>query len=112
MRKHTDDVVQHLVRTGAKAVLIKGGHLSSDESIDVLGTREELILYSVPRIPRRRRVHGTGCALSAAITAQLAKGQELEQAVQSSKDYVTAAIRGARHIGRGARQLEFRAANE
>ena len=56
---------------------------------------------------RRRHVHGTGCALAAAITALLARNVELEAAVQLGKEFVRKAIAGARQIGRGSRQLDF-----
>jgi hydroxymethylpyrimidine/phosphomethylpyrimidine kinase len=65
------------------------------------------VLFSASRIPRRTAVHGTGCALSAAIAALLAQGRSLEDAVQGAKAFVTAAIEGAKPIGRGARQLDF-----
>ncbi len=107
VRDATDEVVATLCQAGARAVLIKGGHGTGDEATDVLGTKEELTLYSLPRVPRRRAVHGTGCALSAAITALLARGLSLEESVQGGKAFVELAIRGARHIGRGSRQLDF-----
>jgi hydroxymethylpyrimidine/phosphomethylpyrimidine kinase len=107
VREHADEVVATLCTAGARAVLIKGGHGGGDEATDVLGTRKELTMYSLPRVPRRRTVHGTGCALSAAIAAQLARGASLEDAVQGAKAFVEQAIRGARHIGRGSRQLDF-----
>jgi hydroxymethylpyrimidine/phosphomethylpyrimidine kinase len=107
-----DRVVNTLLETGARAVLIKGGHGSGEEATDVLGTRRELVLYSLQRVPGRRTVHGTGCALSAAITALLARGIGLPEAVQGAKEFVTQAIAGARHIGRGARQLDFLVSSE
>jgi hydroxymethylpyrimidine/phosphomethylpyrimidine kinase len=107
VRDRTDQVVAALVRAGAKAVLIKGGHVRSEEATDVLGTRAQMVLYSLPRVPHRRRVHGTGCALSAGITALLAQGRSLEDAVQGAKEYVHAALATARHVGRGARMLDF-----
>jgi hydroxymethylpyrimidine/phosphomethylpyrimidine kinase len=97
----------NLLRAGAQAVLIKGGHVRSEEATDVLGTRSDTVLYSLPRVPHRRRVHGTGCALSAAIAALLGQGASLEDAVQGAKEYVHAALSAARHIGRGARVLDF-----
>jgi hydroxymethylpyrimidine/phosphomethylpyrimidine kinase len=106
---HTPDVIAALLRTGAKAVLLKGGHLSGPEATDVLRLGEEMVAYSLPRLPVGRRVHGTGCALSAAIAALLAKGLSLEDAVQQAKEYVHAAIAGSRHVGRGARLLDFQA---
>jgi hydroxymethylpyrimidine/phosphomethylpyrimidine kinase len=108
VHKETGDVVARLLRAGCRNVLIKGGHMASDEAVDVLGVRGgEMILFSASRVPRRTNVHGTGCALSAAIAALLALGRSLEDSVQGGKAFVTAAIEGARPIGRGSRQLDF-----
>lgn len=109
VRKDTEAALRELLRTGARAVLVKGGHGSGQESVDILGTKDEVVLFSLPRVPRRRAVHGTGCALSAAIAALLAQGAPLQDAVQLAKEFVTAAIRGARPIGRGSRHLDFTA---
>jgi len=111
VRTNPDRAAKDLMRAGARAVLLKGGHMTSEEATDLLATRTQMILFSLPRVPRRRQVHGTGCALSAATAALLARGQTLEQAVQGAKEFVTAAIAGARAIGRGARQLDFLVAN-
>lgn len=109
VRQHTDEVVATLLRGGCRNVLIKGGHMPGEEAVDVLGLRGgEMVLFSATRVPRRTRVHGTGCALSAAIAALLALGRDLEDAVQGGKAFVTAAIEKARRVGRGeARQLDF-----
>ena len=108
VRGKTDEVVKTLMRSGCRNVLLKGGHMTGAEAVDVLGQRGgELVLFSAARIPRRMSVHGTGCALSAAIAALLALGRPLEDAVQGAKAFVTAAIEGAKPIGRGARQLDF-----
>ena len=99
---------QRLLAGGAKAALIKGGHLEGDEAVDVLGLKGgAMVLFSSERVPRRRDVHGTGCALSAGITALLALGRTLEDAVQGGKAFVTAGIEKARPIGRGGLQLDF-----
>lgn len=110
VRKDTQDVIQELRRAGPKAVLVKGGHLSGDEAVDILGTRTDVVLFSLPRVPRRRAVHGTGCALASAIAALMARKVPLEDAVELAKSYVAGAIAGARYIGRGSRQLDFGAA--
>jgi hydroxymethylpyrimidine/phosphomethylpyrimidine kinase len=108
VRGKTDEVVRALLRAGCRNVLVKGGHMASAEAVDVLGQKSgELVLFSAPRVPRRTSVHGTGCALSAAIAALLAQGRSLEDAVQGAKAFVTAAIAGAKPIGRGERQLDF-----
>ena len=84
------------------AVLIKGGHLIGDESIDVLitsGAREEL---RGPRIANGEQVHGTGCALSSAIAAYLAAGKGLSEACREAKRYVADRIADPVRPGRGA----------
>jgi len=85
------------------AVLVKGGHLSGDESIDVVvtpaGARDEL---RAPRIRDGEHVHGTGCALSAAIATYLATGRELAEACRLAKDYVHDRIASPARPGRGA----------
>lgn len=107
VRLDTQEVIQDLRRAGPKAVLIKGGHLSGEEAVDILGTKTDMVMFSLPRVPRRRSVHGTGCALAAAIAALMALGHTLEEAVEHAKEYVAGAIAGARHLGRGSRQLDF-----
>lgn len=109
VRKDTQEVIQDLRRAGPKAVLIKGGHLSGDEAVDILATRTDVIAYSLPRVPRRRSVHGTGCALATAIAALLARGVLLEKAVELGKEWLSGAITGARYVGRGSRLLDFSA---
>ncbi|HUJ59508.1 MAG TPA: PfkB family carbohydrate kinase, partial [Kofleriaceae bacterium] len=84
------------------AVLVKGGHLGGDESIDVLlhpGGREEL---RAPRVRGGEAVHGTGCALSSAIAAHLARGRDLIEACRLAKHYVAARIADPVRPGRGA----------
>jgi hydroxymethylpyrimidine/phosphomethylpyrimidine kinase len=82
---------QDILLLGAKAVLIKGGHGSGPQSTDFLITLQSVTRFSVPRI-RTENVHGTGCTLSSAIAAGLAKGLPLPQAVEEAKGYITAAI--------------------
>ena len=90
-----------LLGLGAGAVLIKGGHGSGPESVDLLVSAEECLRLSAPRIATNN-THGTGCTLSAAIAAGLAKGLALEAAVREAKDYVTAAIAAADRLGVGS----------
>lgn len=107
VRRDAEGIAAKLVQRGPRAVLITGGHIPGDEVIDVLGTKDETVLFSADRVARRRQVHGTGCMLSAGITAQLAQGHSVEEAVGTAKAFVTRAIEGARAIGRGARYLDF-----
>jgi hydroxymethylpyrimidine/phosphomethylpyrimidine kinase len=80
-----------LLALGAKAVLIKGGHASGMEAIDLLVSREAVARLSAERVDTKN-THGTGCTLSSAIAAGLAKGQRLGEAVSDAKQYVTEAI--------------------
>lgn len=83
-----------LIERGAKAVLMKGGHGSGDMAVDLLVTAEATVRLSAPRLPGANN-HGTGCTLSSAIAAGLAKGFALGQSVSEAKDYVTRAIAAA-----------------
>ena len=77
---------RELHKMGAKAVLVKGGHLEGD-AIDVLYTAGFTREFRAPRI-ETRHTHGTGCAYSAAITAELARGALLEDAVACAKAFI------------------------
>jgi hydroxymethylpyrimidine/phosphomethylpyrimidine kinase len=92
-RNQADMQVQaeRLLALGARAVLIKGGHGSGPESVDLLVSPRECARYAAPRVAVRNR-HGTGCTLSSAIAAELAKGCDLAIAVQAAKAYVSAAL--------------------
>jgi hydroxymethylpyrimidine kinase/phosphomethylpyrimidine kinase len=87
------------------AVLVKGGHLGGDESIDVLlhpGGRE---VFRGPRITNGEHVHGTGCALASAIAAYLAAGKDLVAACGLAKDFVAERIGDPASPGRGAKAV-------
>lgn len=84
---------------GCKAVVIKGGHALGDAT-DVLFDGKHFTHYQTKRIPTKN-THGTGCTFSSAITAQLAKGYAVEEAVKIAKQYVTGAIENALAIGKG-----------
>lgn len=84
---------------GAKNVLMKGGHLQG-AATDLLFDGERSILFHSPRIPTKN-THGTGCTLSSAIGANLAKGETMEEAVRLAKEYITIAITHALEIGHG-----------
>jgi hydroxymethylpyrimidine/phosphomethylpyrimidine kinase len=89
---------------GAEAVLIKGGHAKGPTSIDLLIDGEGELRLEAPRVATKHD-HGTGCTLSSAIAAELAKGAALREAVAKAKAYVTAAIGAADELrigeGRG-----------
>lgn len=94
---------KQLTDLGAKAVLLKGGHGSEkDESADLLFVRTgEARWYSSVRYDTQN-THGTGCTLSSAIAAHLAKGEDLASAVGSAKAYISEAIRCADRLNAGA----------
>jgi hydroxymethylpyrimidine kinase/phosphomethylpyrimidine kinase len=85
---------------GAKAAIVKGGHLSGDKSIDVMYFEGEYYTYEAPRISDGC-THGTGCGFSAAIAAELAKGSELPKAVGVAKRFITMAIDYGIKVGKG-----------
>lgn len=89
-----------LLEMGARAVLIKGGHLVGPEVIDLLIVPGALRHFSSPRLTSTS-THGTGCTLSAAITAGLALGVSLESAVEDALNYVHRAIKQATRMGAG-----------
>jgi hydroxymethylpyrimidine/phosphomethylpyrimidine kinase len=91
-----------LLALGARAVLIKGGHGEGAESVDFLVDAGRVVRVAAPRIATAN-THGTGCTLSAAVAAGLAKGLDLAEAVREAKTYVTAAIAAADRlaVGRG-----------
>ncbi len=92
---------RQLIReTGVKAALVKGGHLEGGESVDVLVYQGGVKLYRAPRI-QTRNLHGSGCSFSAAITAWIAKGLSLPEAVAKAKEFITSAIRFSLPLGRG-----------
>ncbi len=91
---------RRLLATGAGAVLVKGGHLPGDTVVDVLVTASGTRRFARQRIATTS-THGTGCTLSAAITAGLALGRPLEAAVEDALDYVHRAIASAPGLGGG-----------
>lgn len=90
-----------LLKLGARSALIKGGHLDGPQVMDVLVTRNGMRVFSRPRI-RTRHTHGTGCTLASAIAALLARGLDLERAVEQAGDYLHEAIKRAPGFGKGA----------
>jgi hydroxymethylpyrimidine/phosphomethylpyrimidine kinase len=107
---------EQLGRLGPQAVLVKGGHLGGEaieaseasEAIDILYYRGAWTEFASPRI-RTRHTHGTGCTFSAAITASLASGHDLMEAVRRAKRYITEAIRNNPELGSGSGPLDHHA---
>jgi hydroxymethylpyrimidine/phosphomethylpyrimidine kinase len=91
---------RRLLALGCGAVLIKGGHGQGADSVDTLVTADGVVTLSAPRIATKN-THGTGCSLSSAIAAGLAKGEDLEAAVRGAKTFITAAIAAADRLDVG-----------
>ncbi|MFN7949077.1 MAG: bifunctional hydroxymethylpyrimidine kinase/phosphomethylpyrimidine kinase [Blastocatellia bacterium] len=87
----------------SRAVLVKGGHLD-DAAVDVLYDGRDFRLFQTAKL-ESRNTHGTGCTLSAAIAALLARGCDIPTATERAKTYVTEAIRTAPDLGHGAGPL-------
>jgi len=108
---HRDAMVraaEKLASLGAANVLVKGGHLRGD-ALDVLRLAGgEIREFSAPRI-ETRHTHGSGCTYSAAITAELAKGAQLGDAVARAKAFITEDIRTAPGLGAGEGPLNHHA---
>jgi hydroxymethylpyrimidine/phosphomethylpyrimidine kinase len=88
---------------GAGNVVVKGGHLpGASAAVDVLYDGNSFTAFEAPRVDTTN-THGTGCTFASAIAAELAKGYELQTAVQNAKEYVAAALRAAvgLHVGEG-----------
>jgi hydroxymethylpyrimidine/phosphomethylpyrimidine kinase len=95
-----EDQGRRLLALGCGAVLIKGGHGQGAESIDYLVTANGVAAFAAPRIVTKN-THGTGCSLSSAIAAGLAKGEDLETAVRGAKAFITDAIAAADRLDVG-----------
>ncbi len=91
-----------LLGRGARAVLVKGGHLGGREAVDLLAEAAGLQFFRAPRV-ETRNTHGTGCTLSSAIACYLARGLALADAVGAAKSYLTSAIAesGSLDVGGG-----------
>ena len=89
-----------ICRMGARKVVIKGGHLGGDRSVDVVFDGEQLHRLDHARISTPH-THGTGCTFSSAIAAYLARGFSFLEAVHAAKAYISGAITHALAIGKG-----------
>ncbi len=89
-----------LHRLGAKFILVKGGHLDGGDATDILYDGKSFSEFSAPRV-KTSSTHGTGCTLSAAITAYLSLGFEAAAAIQAAKEYLTGALKNAEPLGHG-----------
>lgn len=91
---------ERLLERGAKAVLVKGGHIPGDVIVDVLATEYGERFFDGPRI-QTTSTHGTGCTLASGVAAGLARGLTLEDAVALSRAFLTEAIKRAPGLGKG-----------
>ncbi len=91
---------EKIASSGAKSVLIKGGHRFGSDAADVLLTAGRFVRIEGERLDAAH-THGTGCTLSAAIACRLALGDSAEEAARAAKAYVTQAIRDAYALGHG-----------
>jgi hydroxymethylpyrimidine/phosphomethylpyrimidine kinase len=98
------EAARRILKLGATAVVIKGGHLPSPIIQDLLYDGHRFTEFKAPRV-EGRSTHGTGCTFAAAITAQLALGRTLSEAVPQAQEYVAGAMRAGPDIGRGHRPL-------
>ena len=94
------EAARRIVRLGARAVVVKGGHSASTDIVDVLFDGQTFTEFRAERVPGTS-THGTGCTFSAAIAAQLALGKTLADAVPLAQAYVATAIRNAPGLGDG-----------
>ncbi|MFQ5699508.1 MAG: bifunctional hydroxymethylpyrimidine kinase/phosphomethylpyrimidine kinase [Myxococcota bacterium] len=99
------DAARALCDLGCAAALVKGGHLASGDAVDLLYDAGDFVRLSASRIDTSQ-THGTGCTHAAAITALLARGEPLAEAVRQAKDFVTRAIRNAPGLGHGSGPLD------
>jgi len=95
---------ERIIGLGARAVIVKGGHIEGD-ALDVLFDGRTFVELRAPRI-ESRHTHGTGCTFSAAIAARLALGDDLAHAAHAAKAYVTRAIAQAPGLGHGHGPLQ------
>jgi hydroxymethylpyrimidine/phosphomethylpyrimidine kinase len=91
-RRQMASAAKALAKKYHASILLKGGHLRGDDAIDLLFHQSELTEFSAPFV-RGVETHGTGCTYSAAITAGLASGFSLEQAIKRAKKFVTESIK-------------------
>ena len=94
------EAARRIVGLGVKAVVIKGGHFPSPDIVDLLYDGRRFVEFRTERVAGRS-THGTGCTFAAAVTAQLALGRPIEEAIPHAQQYIAGAIRAAPNLGRG-----------
>ncbi|MCW8886005.1 MAG: bifunctional hydroxymethylpyrimidine kinase/phosphomethylpyrimidine kinase [Motiliproteus sp.] len=98
--RHPERSAKCLLEMGAEAVLLKGGHRGGEDSKDVLISETGVTVLSAKRVNTRNN-HGTGCTLSAAIAAFIAKGLDLESSVKEAKNYIQSCLLAADELDLG-----------
>jgi hydroxymethylpyrimidine kinase/phosphomethylpyrimidine kinase len=98
--RDAETAAKKISELGPKAVVIKGGHLETQDAIDLLYCEQSFKQFKTPRLDAKM-THGTGCIFSAAIAAELAKKAEVEAAVKKAKEIVTLGIKFGLSIGGG-----------
>ena len=102
--KSIDDAVkasEDISRLGPEYVVLKGGHIEGEKSIDILYRDGKVKFLEAPRI-KTRTTHGTGCSFSAAIAAFIARGLDVEEAVEKAKRFITISIKYGLELGSGS----------
>ena len=100
MKDMAKEAAMELVNLGAAAAVVKGGHMHEGPATDILYDGSEFRLFTTKRV-NTPNTHGTGCTFASAISAQLAKGSTVREAVSCAKTYVTGAIINGLNIGSG-----------
>lgn len=99
-RDEMQDQARKLRSLGPEMVLLKGGHLGGSDSPDVLADGRHITWFEAPRVPTKN-THGTGCTLSSALAAELAKGKSPKTAVSIAKHYLADAVTAADRLAVG-----------
>ena len=97
---HRREAARRIADLGARAVIVKGGHLPGDEIVDLLYDGSHFTEFRNRRVPGRH-THGTGCTFAASLAASLALGLSLAEAVPIAQSYIAGAIDAAPDLGRG-----------
>jgi hydroxymethylpyrimidine/phosphomethylpyrimidine kinase len=98
-----------IAKLGPNAVLVKGGHLRGREVVDLLYAKGKFTEFKGPRV-MSEPTHGTGCSFSAAITAELAKGASMREAIDRARKFMARAIEGRLEVGKGIKPVNPMAA--
>lgn len=102
-----EELARQIHGTYGCAALVKGGHGDNASAVDVLFDGRDVRAFALPWVKNPVSTHGTGCSLSAALAAELARGRDLATAVAGAKAYVHRAIAGAQRVGERCGVLGF-----